>query len=353
MPPYQPHNATVGQSVFTWGLRSPTAQKVQALLATTRPKLGPAHPLSQLIWLQHHEIPGTHRVWLTRVVPTQKPQTTLYHAPPSFYSQVARLVLVEKGVAFEPRVAVAGPPLFETYKPWYMHLNPGGTVPTLVCDDTVIADSREILHEVDRRFEGRALTPANPQQAEVMHSWIEHAYNLPERVLAYGSPRLRKLGAKVNAARRRVLTRQQRRNPDLAEAYAAKIADIDRFMAEASNASLAVSLQARLGQTLDRLDRHLSEHTFIAGDTYSLADVVWTVTVARAIMRGEQPLTSRTNLATWYQHVRARPSFATADIYEQLTPWKLVPIMAKKLRVHFVLLVATLSAIVVLAMRCG
>ena len=62
---------------------------------------------------------------------------TLYHVPPSFYSQVARLVLTEKQIAYRAVAAVPGPPNFGTYRPWYMRLNPMGTVPTLVRGDEV------------------------------------------------------------------------------------------------------------------------------------------------------------------------------------------------------------------------
>ena len=65
----------------------------------------------------------------------------LYHMPPSFYSQVARLVLEEKGVRWDGQIIWAGPPFCESYEPWYMALNPGGTVPTLVRGDQTLPDS--------------------------------------------------------------------------------------------------------------------------------------------------------------------------------------------------------------------
>ncbi len=56
----------------------------------------------------------------------------LYHIPPSLYSQMARLALAGKAVPYKSHYIAGGPPTFESYKPWYIRLNPGGTVPTLV-----------------------------------------------------------------------------------------------------------------------------------------------------------------------------------------------------------------------------
>ena len=44
------------------------------------------------------------------------PEVILYHVPPSFYSQIARLALAEKGVARKSIHIAAGPPTFESYE---------------------------------------------------------------------------------------------------------------------------------------------------------------------------------------------------------------------------------------------
>lgn len=44
---------------------------------------------------------------------------TLYHFPPSFYSQIVRLALAEKRIDWQSRFINIRPAL-ENYKPWYM-----------------------------------------------------------------------------------------------------------------------------------------------------------------------------------------------------------------------------------------
>ena len=82
------------------------------------------------------------------------PEVTLYHFPPSYFSQIARLVLAEKGVAWRSKFIAPGPPIFESYKPWYMRLNSGGTVPTLVHRSHCIPETIDIVRYVDAAFDG-------------------------------------------------------------------------------------------------------------------------------------------------------------------------------------------------------
>lgn len=265
----------------------------------------------------------------------------LYHVPPSFYSQVARLVLVEKQVAFELRAVVPGPPSFSTYAPWYMRLNPMGTVPTLIVDGEALDDSRVILEEVERRFDGPALRPACPPErtgnegpdttAEV-DRWVDEAYQISERVLAYGSGRMRSVGRRVNDGRRRALLDWRDRTPDMRAIYDAKLADLDRFMADAADDDAVSAQLSALRDRLDALDTALEARPFVAGDAYSLADVVWTVTVARKIMMGEDPFPNRPHLRAWFDRMRARPSFDRADVWTRFKPYKMLPIALREFR---------------------
>lgn len=276
------------------------------------------------------------------------PEVLLYHAPPSFYSQIARIVLAEKGVSHEQRVLLPGPPQFETYAPWYMRLNPGGTVPTLLIGGAPIDDSRKILYAVDARFEGPALIPSDERVRAEMEQWIDRAYALPERILAYGSDSFKRLGAKVNDRRRRALIRARDRNPDLREVYEAKIADIDEFSAETHDPAHVKVVEQDFHTALDTLDRHLSARAFVCGDAYTLADCVWTVTVARQHMLHYDPFPQRPALAAWYERMKARPSFAGAQIWESFDVLAMLRVMVGKYKRPLVA-----AALVVLSLGAG
>src|SRR5215469_9901069 len=79
----------------------------------------------------------------------------LYHAPHSTCSQKVRMVLHEKGVAFdEVRIDLAKK---EQLAPQYLALNPNGVVPTLVDDGTPIIESSVICEYLDEKY------PHNPR----------------------------------------------------------------------------------------------------------------------------------------------------------------------------------------------
>lgn len=121
-------------------------------------------------------------------------EVILYHAPPSFYSQIARIALAEKGVRWSSKWIVP----FENYEPWYMRLNPGGTVPTLVHDGHCVPDSFAISRYVDANFEGPPLIPDAESELAEMERWIGKLGDISVRELSYGNEKLAWIGVKVN-----------------------------------------------------------------------------------------------------------------------------------------------------------
>lgn len=66
--------------------------------------------------------------------------------------------------------------------------------------------------------------------------------------------------------------------------------------------------RSRIGEMLALMDRTLAAHAFIAGDTYSIADITALVAIdfMRPIKYARPP--ELTNLARWYDAVSTRPS---------------------------------------------
>jgi glutathione S-transferase len=273
---------------------------------------------------------------------------TLYHVPPSFYSQIARLALAEKGVDWEDRITAPGPPTFETYQPWYLRLNPGGTVPTMTHGDRALPDSMEIARYVDATFPGPALCLDDPAARAEMERWVERLGEVPIRDLSYGTGGSVRAGARVNSMRLRVLRRRGAANPSMADVYDAKIADIEGFRANALDPAHIAAVRARVEAILDEMDALLADRPWLAGADYSLADVVWTVGVARLMMLGLPPLEGRPSLARWYAAAKARPSFARADVWETFKVGAMVRVISRKFAPQL-----SLAASVLLALGLG
>ena len=73
---------------------------------------------------------------------------------------------------------------------------------------------------------------------------------------------------------------------------------------------------AKMTPVLDKLEERLGRAQFVCGETYSLADCLYTCTLARLAMVGllDNLLTERPKLAKWWAAMQARQSFKNAGI---------------------------------------
>lgn len=82
---------------------------------------------------------------------------TLFSAKTDIYSHQVRIVLAEKGVAYE--IENISP---DTISEDLMEINPRGTIPTLVDRDLVLSNARIIMEYLDERFPHPPLMPVYP-----------------------------------------------------------------------------------------------------------------------------------------------------------------------------------------------
>ncbi|WP_439242607.1 MULTISPECIES: stringent starvation protein SspA [unclassified Lonepinella] len=82
---------------------------------------------------------------------------TLFYDKSDIYCHQVRIVLAEKGVAYEAEVTEA-----QSLSEDLIELNPYGTLPTLVDRDLVLFNSRIIMEYLDERFPHPPLMPVYP-----------------------------------------------------------------------------------------------------------------------------------------------------------------------------------------------
>ncbi|MBL8380644.1 MAG: glutathione S-transferase family protein [Burkholderiales bacterium] len=97
---------------------------------------------------------------------------TLYNNAYSTCSQKVRLVLAEKGIAWEDRQIIFKNN--EHIAPEYLRLNPNGVVPTLVHDGHVILDSSVIMEYLDEVFPEPPLVPRDAPGRAQMRKWLRY-----------------------------------------------------------------------------------------------------------------------------------------------------------------------------------
>ena len=87
----------------------------------------------------------------------------------SVYLRIVRLVLVEKGIAYD-RAEIN--PFAAEVPGQYLTLHPFGRVPTVVHDGFVLYETSAITRYIDRAFPGPPLQPADPHAAARMDQII-------------------------------------------------------------------------------------------------------------------------------------------------------------------------------------
>lgn len=97
---------------------------------------------------------------------------TLYNNAYSTCSQKVRLVLAEKGIAWEDRQIIFKNN--EHIAPEYLRLNPNGVVPTLVHDGHVILDSSVIMEYLDEVFPEPPMAPRDAPGRAGMRKWLRY-----------------------------------------------------------------------------------------------------------------------------------------------------------------------------------
>jgi glutathione S-transferase len=234
----------------------------------------------------------------------------LYHHGSSVCAAKVRFALGEKGIAWEGRYIdiLKG----DQFAPEYLKLNPKAVVPTLVHDGWVILESTVINEYLDDVFPDIPLRPSAADQRAAMRLWTkavdedlhpacaEVTFSSCHRHIIRRLPPAEYEAFLASTPAQSVTPRWHDRKkeivtlgfgaPGLAETY-----------------RLYDSYLARMEQTL-------GSQPWLAGETFSLADVAMTPYVNRLDMLGMAQLwtPSRPRVADWFARIRSRPAFRPA-----------------------------------------
>jgi glutathione S-transferase len=243
----------------------------------------------------------------------------LYHYHDSICSQKVRLALAEKNVPYASHIVSLI--THDNLKPDYVRINPRAVVPTLVVDGQPIIDSATIVRYVAVHFPGPSLIPADAAAAGLMTEWVERGDLLPIREVTY-----REMSAMAGpageimrhslAARRALIEGYMAEAPELADAYTAKLVDVDDWEPAMGDPQRIADEMVVIEQAMNELEALLSVAPWIAGDAFTLADIVWIPVIARLkLVRLDAKLWQagrRPAVAAYWERLKARPSFDAA-----------------------------------------
>jgi glutathione S-transferase len=236
----------------------------------------------------------------------------LYHAAISNCSQKVRFCLDEKGLDWQSH----GVNLqhSEHLTPSFLSINPRGLVPVLVHDGVVIIESSDIIAYLETQFPSPPLSPQNPEDRAQLEAWLAlwdetqpHIKTLTHAGRIGGFRRAAgRLPIELAMARDNGLN-----NPELIE-FLAELSSAEGLSAQRVAAALAAA-QDRLR----RLEDRLYAHEWLAGPSFSLADLAWSIDAHRFQFL-EMSLDAYPSVLRWYQSIRHRPAFERMVVaYEQ------------------------------------
>ena len=156
--------------------------------------------------------------------------------------------------------------------PEYKAMNPNGLVPTIDDDGFILWESHAIVRYLARKHDAGGLWPAEPRRAAGADRWMDwYATTLWNNL-------------------RPVFWNLVRVAPD----------QRDMALVEASRKQLAANFRI--------VDAELANHDYMAGDTFTVADIPMGVAAWRWFnLPIERP--PLTNLRAWYERLRARPAY--------------------------------------------
>ena len=227
----------------------------------------------------------------------------LYHNGSSVCAAKVRLVLAEKNVPWNGHYldVLAG----DQFDPEYLKLNPKAVVPTIVHDGNVIIESTVICEYLDDVFPDPSLRPADPAGRARMRIWtkivdevlhpfvvdITFAVSHRHTVLAKGEEHTRRFIEDAPD----VVTRE-RRHSWIYGGYESEVVRqaVDKYR-----------------KTLAQMDEELAHGPWLAGDTFSLADIGVIPYVNRLYMLNMDSMWQdrHPRVADWFERFRARDSF--------------------------------------------
>ncbi len=252
-------------------------------------------------------------------------EITLYQYPPSYHSQIVRLCLTESNIKYRKHRIDIGPRM-ENYDPWYVRIHPEMVVPALDHDGRIVTQTLRIVRYIDRKLSNSTLTPPSMTRSADVEEWTKRILEFPIREFSYGVLVPYFIARRIFALRKRTIRRYMETNPNLQDAYRARLQDIEQWEEISLNPDKIDLLESRLKELLDELGRALDDGRWVVGNEYTRVDTVLTVLLARLeLLTGTSYWSNgrRPNMRSYYERVRERPSFKEANLWNSKRPLRL------------------------------
>ncbi|XP_077996208.1 ganglioside-induced differentiation-associated protein 1-like [Glandiceps talaboti] len=227
---------------------------------------------------------------------------TLYHEYISYYSQRARLALVEKGISYDSRILSGAK--CENVDPWFIRLNPRGKIPVIVHGENIIYDTPRILEYLDEKFPNKICLNKDGEEGkrvqyfrdfvngieigDVMAGIFRHPHLVPKpgNFPVLRIPQIIKL---VHEDIPKKAAELAEKHPDLKDTYLQKIKKMKEEAWDSPTEEYFKTILSKIDQLLTEVEKELQEtmsrihngERFLCGKQVSAADIFLIVLINR------------------------------------------------------------------------
>jgi glutathione S-transferase len=198
----------------------------------------------------------------------------IYGHPWSINTRKSLMTLAEKEL--EAELVLVMIPWGEQKQPAHVARHPWGKVPVLDDDGFVLYETRAINAYLDRKRGPATLVPSDTREAAWVDQWINTAdsYFIPAA------------------------------HPMIVELL------FRPYLGGERNDEVIAAGRDGMQLALDTADRWLADRPYLAGSSFSLADIHWMPYLEYLTRIGEgDSIERRRNLARWWTHISARPTW--------------------------------------------
>ncbi len=234
----------------------------------------------------------------------------LYHHGSSVCAAKVRFALGEKAIEWQGHYLdiLKG----DQFDPQYMKLNPKAVVPTLVHDGAVFVESTVINEYIDDAFPETPLKPPGAAERAAMRVWTKAVDEDIHPACAEVT---------FSSCHRNIIRRLPQREYDAFLASTPSQSVTPRWH-ERKKEIVTLGFDAPgLGEKyrlydgyLGKMETTLADRPWLAGATFSLADIAMTPYVNRLDMLGMSEMWTRRRprVTDWFARIRSRPAFKPA-----------------------------------------
>ena len=237
---------------------------------------------------------------------------TLYHFWSSTCSRKVRLCLAEKGLEWTSHhVDIVNKR--DNVQGWYVKLNPNGVVPTLDHDGYIVIESNIIIEYLDDVYPDVSLRPAAGHDRARMRLWMDKAETAVHKninTISWNKRHMPRMSHLSDEQHRAVLEKFP--NPEKRRTMLARLAN-------GVSAEDEAYCEGQLSGFMDEMEETLGQAPWLAGETFSLADIAITPFIERFQANGLDGLVDfekRSNVGDWWQRIQERPSYETAYSFQ-------------------------------------